>query len=303
MSTVGRAWANGIELCFETFGDRLGEPLLMIMGNGAQLISWPSDFCEQFVARGFYVIRFDNRDVGLSTRFDDCDVDLAAVRAGSAPAPYGLSDMAADAVGLLDFLGVEQTHLLGASMGGMIAQTIAISYPDRVRSLSSLMSSTGDRSVGGGDPAAIAALTAVVPTDRTTAVEQAIERGRLLAGPAFPFDPGLARDRAERAWDRANYPAGRRRHTAAALTQPDRTEALGKLRVPTVVIHGSVDPVVSISGGLATSRAIPGARLVVIEGMGHEVPAGAQPRIVDAVTSNARRALQSGSPRLRASEQ
>lgn len=281
------AKANGLDICYETFGDPAGAPLLMIMGNGTQLTSWPSEFCERFVACGFFVVRFDNRDVGLSTRFEEHEVDLAAIRAGSAPAPYGLADMADDAVGLMEALGLASAHLLGASMGGMIAQTLAIAHPERVRSLCSLMSSTGDRSVGRGDPAALASLTAAVPDDREAAIELAVERGRLLAGPGFPFDARLARDRAARAWDRANYPAGRRRHAAAVLTQPDRTETLGGIRVPTVVIHGSADPVVSPTGGVATARAIPGAKLVIIEGMGHEVPAGAQPRIVDAVTANA----------------
>ena len=285
--TLGMAKANGLDICCETFGDPADPPLLMIMGNGAQLTSWPREFCERFVDRGFFVVRFDNRDVGLSTRFDEYDVDLAEIRAGSAHAPYGLADMAEDAVGLMDALGLASAHLMGASMGGMIAQTLTIAHPERVRSLCSLMSSTGDRSVGRGDPAVLALLTAPVPDDRESAVELAVERGRLLAGPAFPFDAELARDRAAQAWDRANYPAGRRRHTAAALTQQDRTEALRLVRVPTVVIHGSADPVVSPTGGVATARAIPGAQLVIIEGMGHEVPAGAQPRIVDAVTANA----------------
>lgn len=287
VASLCMARANGIDLCYETFGDPSGRPLLMIMGNGTQLISWPSEFCEQFVDRGFYVIRFDNRDVGLSTRFDAHDVDLAEIRAGLAAAPYSLADMAEDSVGLMDALGIKSAHIMGASMGGMIAQTIAIAHPERVRSLCSLMSSTGDRSVGRGDPVAVASLTVAVPDDREAAIDLAVERSRLLAGPAFPFDATLARRRAEQAWDRANYPAGRRRQTAAALTQPDRTEALRGIRVPTVVIHGSADPVVSLTGGEATARAIPGAKLVIIDGMGHELPTGAQPRILDEVTANA----------------
>jgi pimeloyl-ACP methyl ester carboxylesterase len=245
------------------------------MGFGVQLIAWPEPFCAALAARGFCVVRFDNRDVGLSEKV---------------PRGYRLDDMAADAVGLLDALAVERAHLVGASMGGFIAQLMAIHRPERVLSLCSLMSSTGDRAVGRPRPEVLPVFVTPMPADRASFVATRVQIARLIGSPGFPFDEASARGLAERAFDRSYYPAGQKHQLAAVLTAEDRTRALGAVVAPTLVIHGTQDPVVDASGARATARAVPGARLLLIEGMGHDLPEPLWPTLIEAIADNAARA-------------
>jgi pimeloyl-ACP methyl ester carboxylesterase len=284
--------ANGIEIAYQTFGERSDPALLLVMGLGAQLIHWPEEFCELLASRGFHVVRFDNRDVGHSTKLEEAAVpDLMALAAGDAgAAAYTLDDMADDAVGLLDHLEIEAAHVVGASMGGMIAQTLAIRHPQRVLSVCSIMSTTGDRTVGQARQEALAVLMTPVPQDRDAYIEFHINAFKAIGSPGFPFDEEFLRWRAAATYDRSVYPAGFRRQLAAIIASGDRTSKLGQISAPTLVIHGSDDPLITVSGGEATARAIPGAELVVIQGMGHDLPKGAWPQIVDAIAANADRA-------------
>jgi pimeloyl-ACP methyl ester carboxylesterase len=267
--------------------------MLLIMGLGAQIIDWPDQLCAGLVGHGYFVVRYDNRDAGLSTTMDELTApeppgprDATA----TATAPYRLADHAADAIGLLDALGIQRAHLVGASMGGMIAQQVTIDYPDRVRSLCSMMSTTGDRSVGQSTPEAAAVLFRPPATNRDEAIAGSISVGRLLGSIGFDASEEALRRRAERKYDRAYRPAGTQRQLAAIYASPDRTEALRKITVPTVVIHGALDPLIDISGGRATADAIPGAELVVLPGMGHGIPPDAIPVMVQAITRTASRA-------------
>jgi pimeloyl-ACP methyl ester carboxylesterase len=267
------ATANGITIEYETFGDPESPPVLLIMGLGGQLVAWDSPFCIGLADAGFYVIRYDNRDVGLSTWFDEAgEPGLAELLAGSVPPAYTMSDMAADAAGLLDALGIQSAHIVGASMGGMIAQTFAIAYPERTRTLVSIMSTTGDPSVGQPHPQALAALMAPVPTSRDAVMDQSVISWRIIGSPDFPFDEDAVRERAAAAYDRAFHPAGVVRQMAAIIFQPDRTTALADVTAPALVIHGEADPLVDPSGGNATAAAIPGAQLKLVPGMGHDLP-------------------------------
>jgi pimeloyl-ACP methyl ester carboxylesterase len=283
---VPRVKSNGFELEYETLGRPDDPAMLLIMGLGAQLIDWPDRFCADLVARGYFLIRYDNRDAGLSAGLDDLP-DPATATDG---APYRLADLAADAIGLLDALGIQRAHVVGASMGGMIAQQITIDHPDRVRSLCSIMSTTGDRSVGQSTPEATAVLLRPPATDRDEAIAGGIAAGRILGSIGFDASDEALRRRAERKVDRAYRPAGTRRQLAAIYASPDRTQALGGVRVPTVVIHGALDPLIDISGGRATADAVPDAELVVLPGVGHGIPADAIPIMVDAIARNAGRA-------------
>ena len=268
--------ANGLELAYEERGE--GEPLLLIMGIGAQLTYWPPGFCDRLVEAGFRVIRFDNRDVGLSSKLDGVRTAplpklIARSLLGlSVEAPYTLTDMADDAAGLLDALDIEQAHVLGASMGGMIAQALAIAHPRRVRTLTSVMSHTGERLHQIAQPKAILALLGPAPNNREEAMARAVTFYRVVSGSKYPPDEDELRERAGEAYDRCTYPQGFMRHLAAICASDARTEALRGLRIPAAVIHGSEDPLVRPVGGRATARAIPGARLRVIEGMGHALP-------------------------------
>jgi pimeloyl-ACP methyl ester carboxylesterase len=273
-----RAAANGIELEYDTFGSPDDPAVLLISGLGAQMITFHPEFCAALVDRGYHVIRFDNRDVGLSTK------DPAG--------GYSLADMADAAAGPLDALGIERANVVGVSMGGMIAQMVAIRHPQRVRSLTSIMSTTGDTSVGGATPEAMARLTTAPGPTRDDRVESSIETSRVIWGdtPEFPFDEELARWRAETTVDRAYYPEGTGRQMLAIRATGDRTPQLRELDVPTLVIHGTNDPLVRPSGGEATAAAIPGAELLLIEGMGHGVARPAYERIADAIDRLATRA-------------
>lgn len=289
-----RAAANGIELEYEALGD--GEPLVMIMGIGAQLVLWPEGLCSALVERGFRVIRFDSRDVGLSTKLHGATTPglpaLLALRLLGRPidAPYTLIDMADDTAGLLDALGIERAHVLGVSLGGMVAQTMAIVHPSRVRSLVSLMSTPGSRRTSIGRPRALQALFGRTPRTRAEAVAHYVRFLRVCGSPAYPIDVAEATRASGVSFDRCHYPVGVLRQLAAVVATGDRTGALRFVRAPTLVIHGLEDPLLPPSGGRATARAIPGARLKLFPGMGHDLPAALWPAFADAVADNARRA-------------
>jgi pimeloyl-ACP methyl ester carboxylesterase len=293
MPAMPRAHANGVELEYETVGDPAGRPLLLVQGLGAQLISVEDGLCEELAARGFLVIRYDNRDAGLSTWFDDArPVNLAAVWGGDhSSLAYTLEDMTDDAAGVLDAAGVAAAHLAGISLGGMIAQLLATRHPARVRSLASIMSTTGDRAVGQPSGEAASVLVAPMPGDRDGFIEQAVVNTRAIStGTAFPFDEEAVRRGAARGYDRAHHPKGTGRQLAAILAAGDRTGALGGVGVPTLVVHGQEDQVIGVSGGQATAAAISGARLLVVPGLGHELPPGFWPALADALVENADRA-------------
>lgn len=270
-----RATANGIEICYEVFGEPGGRPVVLIMGLGAQMISWPEEFIGLLVESGHRVVRFDNRDVGLSTHFTPAD--------GDAPAPsYLLDDMADDTAGLMDVLGWESAHVVGASMGGMIAQALAIRHPARVRTLTSIMSTPGPR-VGRATEEAMAALTAPAPQDRDGAIARAIENARVIGSPGYEMDVERITRLAGEAYDRAFDPAGTARQFIAIRRSADRTEGLRGLSVPALVIHGEDDPLVTLEGGTATADAIPGAKLLTFPGMGHDLPRPLWPVIAEAI--------------------
>jgi pimeloyl-ACP methyl ester carboxylesterase len=237
--------------------------------------------------RGFYVIRFDNRDIGLSTWLDDAGTsELSDVMSGAVAAPYSMSDMAADAAGLLDALGIDSAHIVGASMGGMIAQTFAIDFPAKTRTLTSIMSTTGDLAVGQASPEALGALLGPAPTSRDESMDRAVLSAKVIGSPGYPSDESLLRERAGADYDRAFHPAGMVRQVAAIVTQPDRTAALGSVSVPTLVIHGADDPLVDPSGGRATAAAVPGAKLTIVPGMGHDLPPELYEEVVGSLVEN-----------------
>jgi pimeloyl-ACP methyl ester carboxylesterase len=288
--------SNGLSFEYDTFGDRGARPLLLVMGLGAQMILWEEDFCRALADRGQWVVRFDNRDVGLSTKLTSAGVPnvlelMQKVASGARPAvPYTLDDMADDDAGILDALGLESAHVVGASMGGMIVQTLAILHPQRVRSLTSIMSTTGDSSLPPAKPEAMAVLLSPPPSARDAAIEHGVRTWRAIGSPGFPFDEANVRERAALAYDRCFHPEGTARQLAAILAHGSRRARLAQLRVPTLVIHGAADPLVPVEGGRDTAASIPGAELLVIEGMGHDLPHGAWPRIVDAIATHTERA-------------
>ena len=278
-----------IELAYEAFGDSENPAVLLIMGLGAQMIFWPVELCEALAAAGYFVIRFDNRDAGRSSVLDQHEPpDLRRVLAGEREAPYLLQHMASDAIGLLDALGIDRAHVVGASLGGMIGQRVAIDHPERVLSLASIMSTTGNPEVGRPTPEAMAVLMTRAPTDREGYIRTTLE-ARAVIG-SQPPDRDRTLDLAERSYDRGYHPDGTARQFAAIVASPDRTAELRALDVPTVVIHGAEDGLIGLSGGKATAAAIPGAELVVIEGMGHDLPLWALERIREALERNFERA-------------
>ena len=266
----------GIDIAFERFGDPGAPPLLLIMGLGTQMLGWPDGFCGTLADHGMHVIRFDNRDIGLSTHMTDAPApDVGAALTGDhSSASYKLSDMAGDTVGLLDALELPSAHVIGASMGGMIAQTVAIEHPDRVRSLTSIMSTTGDPSVGQATRPAMAALLSPPAASREQAIERTLAIVRVIGSPGFELDEAEIRRRTGLAYDRSNDPVGVARQLVAIAASGDRTAALRRVSVPTLVVHGADDPLVDVSGGQATARAIAGADLAVFDGMGHDLPRG-----------------------------
>ncbi|MFC4947962.1 alpha/beta fold hydrolase [Pseudonocardia sp. GCM10023141] len=285
-----RAHSNGLELEYDTFGDAADPTLLLVMGLGAQMITWPVGFCELLAAQGYHAVRYDNRDIGLSTHLDDLGLpDTAAIMGGdTSTAPYLLADLADDAAGLLDTLGVAKAHVVGASMGGMIAQQFAIDHPDRLLSLCSIMSTTGDRSVGASSPAAMAALTRPPGTTREEIIEGGLVAQRVIGSPGYPPSDEYLRERGAESYDRSFHPAGFARQFAAILASPDRTEGLHGVTAATLVVHGEADPLVHVSGGRATAAAIPGAELLVLPGMGHDLPTELWTTIVEAIAKNAK---------------
>ena len=262
-----------LDIAYERFGGPDLPPVLLLMGLGTQMLGWPDGFCEALAGRGVHVIRSDNRDIGLSSHLTEAPApDLAAIfRGDTASASYTLSDMAGDTVGLLDALGLDSAHLVGASMGGMIAQTVAIEHPQRVRSLTSIMSTTGDPSVGQSTREAMAALLSPPATTRDGAIDRTLSILRVIGSPGFELDEADVRWRTAVAYDRGHDPVGVARQLAAIAASGDRTVALRSVSVPTLVLHGADDPLVNVSGGRAAARAIPGARLVVLDGMGHHL--------------------------------
>ena len=291
-----KAKANNIELEYDTFGDPSAKPLLLVMGLGAQMLRWHEDLCKMFVDKGFYVIRFDNRDVGLSTKFEESGVPdimkefMARMRGKPISPPYTVEDMADDAVGLLDALNIEKAHICGASMGGMIVQIIALRHPDRVLSLTSIMSTTGNPNLPQARPEAMQTLLTPAPTERDAYIEESVKRWRILYGSGFPYPEEEFREQAATLYDRSFYPQGVSRQLFAILGAENRVPKLCAIKVPTLVIHGGDDPLVPVEGGKETAASIPGAELLIIEGMGHSLPRETWPQVVGAIAKNTNKA-------------
>ncbi|MCF8469577.1 MAG: alpha/beta fold hydrolase [Parvibaculum sp.] len=293
-----RATANGIEIEYESFGSQDDEAILLIMGLGAQLTQWPVALCDDLVARGYRVIRFDNRDSGLSTRMERdralawSDAVFALMQGKSAFVAYTLKDMAADAVGLLDALGIEKAHIVGASMGGMIAQHVAFDFPEHTLSLTSIMSSSGNPMLPPAKPRVYSLFLSPAPSPNNThaIVARGIKTYETLGSPGFPTDVETLRAWAERDATRAYYPAGVLRQMAAVMTDGDRRAKLGTITVPAVVLHGADDPLVPVAAGFDTASSIPGAEMRVVQGMGHDMPIALVPVLAEAITSAAVRA-------------
>lgn len=286
--------ANGITLEYEDFGDGSAPPLLLVMGLGAQLTLWPIELVEALVERGFRVIRYDNRDIGLSHKMDGVRPPamvrhILLRRVGLRPrVPYTLADMAADGVGLLDALGIDKAHVVGASMGGMIAQHMAFSHPERVLSLTSIMSTTGNPRLPAAQKEALGVLTQRPDSlAETVLVEHGVKIGRTIGSPGYPADEARLRANATRDIRRSLYPAGLPRQLAAIIADGCRRARLAKVRAPTLVIHGDSDPLVPLEAGQDTAAHIPGARLKIIPGMGHDLPLALVEEIAEAIARHA----------------
>ena len=282
--------ANGIDLEYDAFGDAESPPVLLIMGLGAQMIDWREEFCSLLAQHGFWIIRFDNRDIGNSYKFEEAgkpDIIKLATRIAqgeSVKVPYSIEDMAMDSVGLLDALSVDKAHVVGLSMGGMIAQTMAIEYPERVLTLSSIMSSA--RYMLPATTEAAALLTKRGPETREEYIEYALENSKALGGPEYKHDESLYREHAGRRFDRGIYPPGFARQLAAVMIQEDRRDALRSLQIPTLVLHGKSDPLVPVEGGIETADAVPDSKLRLIEGWGHGFPPSIWPIVIDELISH-----------------
>jgi len=287
---------HGVEICYETIGEPDARPLLLVMGLSGPMTWWPLELCRQLADDGFLVIRYDNRDTGRSSRMSDRRVTRADLVKGflgrRIEVPYSLKDLAEDGFGLLDHLGIEKAHVAGVSMGGMIAQTMALEHPERVLSLTSISSTTGSRRVGWQDPKLLPALLRRAGRGPEHYVQGSVDFWRKIASPAFPGSEDEVRERAEMTWERGVTFSGVMRQMVAVITQRDRTDALGRVRVPTSVVHGLSDRMVHVSGGRATARAIPGAELTLVPGMGHDLPAEVFPTIVRAISRAAARAAR-----------
>jgi pimeloyl-ACP methyl ester carboxylesterase len=289
--------ANGIQIEYDTFGDSSSPAILLIAGNGAQIYFWDAGFCGLLVQKGYFVIRFDNRDSGLSTKFEEAGIPdfMAAVKAAMAGNPvesaYTLEDMADDAVGLLDVLGIAKAHICGASMGGMIAQVIACRHPEHVLSLTSIMSTTGNPELPQGKPEALAAVLAPAPDERKNYIEHMMNVWRKIWSPGFPFEEERARAFIEKSFDRSYYPQGAIRQNIALIANGDRRPFLSSLKIPALVIHGADDPLIPCEAGKDTARVIPGAKLFIISGMGHDMPKDIWGQMVEAISENAAQAF------------
>jgi len=287
------AQSNGIELTYDTFGDADAPPIVLIMGLAARMIAWDDDFCTELAVRGHRVIRFDNRDIGLSTRLDHLGVPnvLALLQqqmqGKPVSAPYTLSDMAADVIGLLDALDIESAHIVGASMGGAIAQTLAIEHPQRLRSMTTIMSTSGAPGLPPPKPEALQLLLTPTPTEQAAYYQRYLQTWKVLRGPGFPLDEARDLERAAQTYVRGLNPAGVARQLAAILASGSRGEALRAVRVPTLVIHGDADPLVPVECGIDVAQRVPGAKRLIIEGMGHALPIPMWPCIVDAIAEHA----------------
>jgi pimeloyl-ACP methyl ester carboxylesterase len=283
---VPTAHVNGIDIEYVTSGDPADPTLLLVMGLGSQLISWPAAFVEQLAARGFFTISFDNRDSGLSTKFEGTP-DFGALFGGDGTsAVYRVEDMADDAAALLTELGRQPAHVMGVSMGGMITQALVINHAPLFLSACSIMSTTGDRSVGAPTGEAVTALLRPVASSREEAVAASVEGTKVISSPGFPLDLALITRRAGEAYDRSYSPEGTARQLGAILGSPDRTSGLANVKIPFLVIHGESDPLVTVSGGKATAAAVPGSKLILIPGMGHDLPEAVWPQIIDAIVAN-----------------
>jgi pimeloyl-ACP methyl ester carboxylesterase len=287
------AEANGIRIEYEAFGNPSAPPLLLIIGLGGQLIEWHADFCNGLAEKGHYVIRFDNRDSGLSQKFEELGLANImqageALLRGETVAPlYTLEDMADDAVGLLDALDLSKAHICGMSMGGMIAQTIAIRHPSRAQSLISIYSTTGNPELPPPEPEAMDVLLEAPPTDRQGYIDFLVRTFRVIAGSGFAFDEAYHRQLAGELFDRSFYPQGTGRQLLAVMTGENRKPSLASVTAPTLIIHGSDDPLVPLECGRDTADAIPGAELLIIDGMGHELPPGnGWPQILEAIVAH-----------------
>lgn len=289
---------TGIEICYQTFGEDSDEPLLLVMGLGGPMIWWPEELCALLAGRGFFVIRFDNRDTGRSSRLSRLRVSrrdvLRAFTGRPVVPPYTLVDMAEDSFGLLDHLGIERAHVCGVSMGGMIAQTMAIERPRRVLSLVSIMSTTGRRNVGWQHPRLIRNLLTRRPESREEYLTTSAIVGKLIGSPAYPTPDWHSEDRAARTWERGINPAGVLRQMLAITTQPNREARLRDLPMPVAVMHGLQDRMVHVTGGKATARAVPGAELVLVPGMGHDIPPGLYQVFADLIERTSRRSRLTG---------
>ncbi len=283
---------SGIEICYETFGDFEDPPVLLVMGLGGPMGWWDSNFCTQLSSRGYFVIRFDNRDTGRSTKLREHRVAKTAILAaffGRGSSPYALTDMADDAFGLLDQLGIDRAHVVGVSMGGMIVQTMAIGDPQRVLSLTSIMSSTGNRKVGRQDLRILPLMLKPAGNSLDSYVSASLHSAKAIGSPAFPETEASARARARETYERGWSASGVGRHMTAILTQPDRTRDLKTLDLPATVIHGLRDRLVNPSGGRATADALRGAELIEINGMGHDLPAELHTTFIDAIVRTTKR--------------
>jgi pimeloyl-ACP methyl ester carboxylesterase len=292
MPELKRVPANGIEIAYETFGERGAPPLVLVMGLGTQMLAWPDELCEDLAARGHFVVRFDNRDVGASTHLKGVRApSVAAVVARRRRPPYTIDDMADDALGLVDALELGPVHLVGASLGGFIAQTAAVRRPEALRSLTLIMTSTGSRRVGQADPRLLGRLLkGRVASSREEAMDAVIDTFRVIGSKGYALDEERLRDVGARSYDRGYDPGGYRRQLAAVVAQPNRTAELRRLRLPTLVMHGLHDPLVAPSGGLALARVIRGARFVGFSGMGHDLPRELWPELADHIAGLVRRA-------------
>ena len=283
--------ANGINIEYDVFGDSSARPLLLVMGLGTQMTGWDEEFCQKLVDTGHYVIRFDNRDIGLSSKMDDAPVPNPAelmmdMMQGNTPeVPYSLNDMADDAIGLLDALDIDSAHICGASMGGMIVQTMAMAHGPRIRFMTSIMSTTGNPELPAATPEAMEALTKPPAADRDAQIEQSVATQKVIGSPGFAFDEERSRQKASAAYDRSFYPQGTALQMAAVVAGGNRRPGLESLDLPTLVIHGKADPLVPVTGGQDTHEAITGSELLLIEGMGHDLPVGTWDEIVPSISA------------------